>query len=76
MSEQGIREPVEIRVRVTFLPNNKGLVDVYIPDGAPFTSLMMAAEYLMNLTAQKSNAGYEKALELLVQGAMAYRRAP
>ena len=38
-----------------------------------FAAWMCATEYLMHLTAQKSNAGYEGALELLVKGAMTWR---
>lgn len=41
------------------------------PDG--FQYWMVATEYLLYLTASKSGAGFEKALELLVQGAMTYR---
>lgn len=38
-----------------------------------FTAWMCACEYFLHKTAQKSNAGYEKALELLCQGAMTYK---
>ena len=34
---------------------------------------MCASEYLIHLTAQKSPAGYEKALELITGGAMTWR---
>lgn len=44
-------------------------------DGEPeFIYWMGACEQFMNIVAQKSPAGYEKALEALVQGAMTYRR--
>lgn len=69
-------EPTEIVIRVSRLPSNKGRVDVHIPDGTDFGIVMMAAEFMMHLAAQKSEAGYEKALELLTQGAMTYKRAP
>lgn len=38
-----------------------------------FKILMMTAEFLTHLVAQKSNAGYEKALDLIRQGAMTYK---
>lgn len=38
-----------------------------------FKILMMSAEFLTHLVAQKSNAGYEKALDLVRKGAMTYR---
>jgi len=39
----------------------------------PFEFWMCACEYMLHKTAQKSNAGYEKALELLCKGAMTYK---
>ena len=39
----------------------------------PFEAGMCAAECLAHLVATQSDAGYEKALELIVQGAMQYR---
>ena len=39
----------------------------------PFVALMCMTEYLMHIAAQRSNAGYEGALELLVKGAMTWR---
>lgn len=38
-----------------------------------FKILMMTAEFLTHLVAQKSNAGYEKALDLIRKGAMTYK---
>lgn len=38
-----------------------------------FLCIMMCAEFLTHLTAQNSNAGYEKALDLIRQGAMTYK---
>lgn len=40
---------------------------------ADFRCWLAACEYLMHKTAQKSSAGYEKAMELLVKGAMTWR---
>ncbi len=45
-----------------------------LPEGASFKHVMMAAEFLSHMVAQRSSAGYEKALELIVQGAMTYYR--
>ena len=39
----------------------------------PFGYWMCMVAYLMHLTAQKSNAGYEGALEPFVKGAMTWR---
>ncbi len=54
---------------------DRGEVAIGTEDGLPepeFGYWMMACEYLMHIVAQKSNAGYEKAMELLMQGAMSY----
>ena len=34
-----------------------------------FATLMCATEYLMHLTAERSGAGYDRALDLLLEGA-------
>ena len=39
-------------------------------DEPPFVYWMAMTEYLLHLTAQKSDAGYEAALDLLRKGAM------
>lgn len=49
-----------------------GKCQVLIP-GIPFEILMPLAEFAMHRVAQESGAGYEKALELLVKGAMTYK---
>ena len=54
------------KCRVLLTADNKG-------DPPPFIDLMCAAEYLCAVAASESNAGYEKGLELIVQGAMTYR---
>jgi hypothetical protein len=36
----------------------------------PFGFLMVACEHLIRATAQRSGAGYEKAIDLLVEGAL------
>jgi hypothetical protein len=43
-------------------------------DNPPFECWMGACERLMDVVAKQSGAGYEKALELLVQGAMKYSK--
>lgn len=48
-------------------------VDIQIGEVAGFIDWMMACEFLMHKTAQLSSAGYEKALELLCEGAMDYK---
>jgi len=39
------------------------------PDDPPFVAIMVAAEHMMTAAAMHSEAGFEKALELLCQGA-------
>ena len=48
-------------------------VDIQLPEGLPFGYLMVACEYLLYFTAGRSSAGFEKALELLCEGAMNWR---
>lgn len=38
-----------------------------------FIDWMMATEFMIYKTAQKSKAGFEKAMELLCKGAMTYK---
>lgn len=49
------------------------LVEISVDKDIDFVNWMMACEFLIQKTAQKSRAGYEKALELLCQGSMSYR---
>ena len=42
-------------------------------DDEDFAAWMCATEYMMHLTATKSGAGYERAMELLFQGAMEWQ---
>ncbi len=52
------------------------LVTVSWPEGwdkPEFGQWMVAAEYLLSVVASKSHAGYEKALDLIREGAMTYR---
>ena len=52
---------------------DRGEVAIGVDDPEPeFGYWMMACEYLMHVVAQKSSAGYEKAMELLMKGAMSY----
>jgi hypothetical protein len=53
--------------------NNEGVVQIEAskPDLA---ALMIATEHMMNLMALESEAGYERAIELLVEGAKKARR--
>lgn len=52
---------------------HKKQVTITEPEETEFFEWMMACEFLMHVTAQKSMAGYEKALDLLREGAMTYR---
>jgi hypothetical protein len=73
----------EIRILIKKIPKPNPIdeddcsVEVGIgidPDNPPdFMTLMAAAEYLTAVVACESNAGYERALELIIQGAMTYK---
>ncbi len=70
---------VEFSIIAKYRPDDKA--EVHISEGffqvhkvdAPFEFWMMACEYFMHKTAQKSGAGYERAMELLMKGAMTYK---
>ena len=72
---------VEFRIIAIQFEDGSGKVkiqDAYrqtYKEDAPFAFWMMACEYLLHKTAQKSNAPYEEATRLLVKGAMTYREA-
>jgi len=55
---------VELKIAVDI---HKKEVIISEPNDIEFAELMMACEYLLHKTAQRSKAGYEKALELLVK---------
>ena len=51
----------------------RGQVTISTAGSPPdFVTLMLAAEYLMHIVATESDAGYDRALELLVEGAKTY----
>jgi len=55
--------------------NKAGISKVTIEheEDCPFKFWMAACEYLLHQVARRSSAGFERALELLCQGAMNYR---
>ena len=57
---------------ITTCPNNNS-VDISVTDDKEFIDWMMACSFLLHKTAQLSEAGYEKAQELLCKGAMDYK---
>lgn len=48
-------------------------VSIEHEEGCPFNLWIAACEYLLFRVARGSNAGFERALELLCQGAMSYK---
>lgn len=48
-------------------------VRICIEEEPDFVHWMMATEYLMAVTASRSGTGFEKAMELLMKGACAWR---
>ncbi|HUX54507.1 MAG TPA: hypothetical protein VMV56_08850 [Williamwhitmania sp.] len=73
--EDNLKQLGEIHLKVYDSPSDeRGEVRIFISgEDKEFKMLMMSAEFLMHLVAQKSNAGYEQALELLRKGAMTYK---
>lgn len=71
-------EPFALTLLVTPDPTpekpDRMRVELNVEEGADFIHLMCAAEFLMHVAATESGAGYERALEMLAQGAMTYRR--
>jgi hypothetical protein len=64
----------EIRIGVWLYKEEQGKPDAEVaiaaPDDMPFVYYMLGCEHMIRFTAQKSNAGYEKAIDLLVDGAL------
>lgn len=63
-------------IHVATLPNDSAAVCLQIPDQdnpPEFKTLMCGCEYLMSVVAQNSGAGFEAALDKLVEGAMTYQ---
>ncbi len=57
---------------ITTNPEEK-TVNISVDDDAEFIDWMMCCEFLIHKTAQKSEAGYEQALELLCKGSIGYK---
>lgn len=73
-----MNQPIEFRVLVH--PSNPDWsgpcqVALGLPNGVdvPFAAKLVAAEYLAYIVATESGAGFERALELVVEGAMTWR---
>lgn len=49
-------------------------VKISVDDDIEFINWMMACEFFLQKTAQRSDAGYERALELLCKGSMSYKK--
>lgn len=64
----------DVQIRITVSEEGDAArVDIERPANVDFKHMMCACEYLMAVTASQSNAGFEKALELLCKGATTYR---
>lgn len=63
-----------ILIEVQFTDDNKARVAITpTQERTPFAALAVAAEHLLNAVAMESNAGYEKALDLVRDGAIRAR---
>lgn len=73
--ETGWQLRAEILIRVFHRPDGEEVrVEIQAdPEKVDFEDLMCATEFLIATTAKQSDAGYERALELLQHGAMTYR---
>lgn len=70
--ENGWQLRAEIVIRV-FHRRDEVRVEIEAdPEKVRFEDLMCATEFLIATTARQSDAGFEKALELLQNGAMTY----
>lgn len=68
------RQVETFTIKVEYYPDENMHTRVLIStNDCPFMFWMCACEYLMHKTAQNSNVEYEKVMELLVKGAMAYK---
>ena len=76
--EDNLKQFGKMTIKVYDSPTDdkRGKVRIFVgehEENKEFKMFMMSAEFLMHLVAQKSNAGYEQALELLRKGAMTYK---
>ncbi len=62
----------KMTIDIYILEDDTGRVEINC-DADEFLPWMMAAEYLTFATAQESGAGFEKALELIQEGAFKYK---
>ena len=66
----------EVRVKVWLYGEREDMgaeAVVDAPPGLPMAALIVAAEHLVTAAAMKSNAGFERAVELIAEGAIANR---
>ena len=75
MNKEDIEESVAgIDIKIITKGDGRVIVEISeVDDGYDFKDMMCACEFLLHKTAQLSNAGYEKALDLLCKGAMTYK---
>jgi hypothetical protein len=70
-------EPIESTQFVIHVEYDTGkgtsIVTIEHEEGCPFKFWMSACEYFLSQTAHRSGAGLERALELLMQGALNYK---
>lgn len=72
-----MKQVEKFEITVEYYPDENTYTRAIISaNDCPFMFWMCACEYLTHKTAQKSNAGYEKAMEVLVKGAMTYKDQP
>lgn len=64
-------EQAELHITITFA-RGKSKVRIESSPNCSFKFWMAACEFLLHKVAQSSNAGYERAIELLQHGAMSY----
>lgn len=66
----------EVKVKVWLYGEGENMgaeAVVDAPPGLPMAALIVAAEHLVTAAAMKSNAGFERAVELIAEGAIGNR---
>ena len=61
---------------ITEQPGADLAVSLDIGQDVPFRDLLIMTEWMIAVTARKSEAGVERAVELLASGALTYASAP
>ncbi len=73
-TEMGIESEAVFEITVKMLKGDRARVEVRLDD-AEFIHIMCAAEYMMRLVAERSEASFRKTMKALCKGAKTYSDA-